>query len=36
MKRTQMYKTEEGWAKLRYEEGKTHSGNCGNYDGGDK
>ena len=36
MKRTQMYKTEEGRAKLRYEEGKTHSGNCGNCDGGDK
>jgi len=34
MKRSQMYKTEEGKAKLRYEEGKTHSGGCGNCDGG--
>ena len=30
MKRMQLYKTEEGRAKLRYEEGETHSGNCGN------
>ena len=34
MKRTQMYKTEEGLAKLKYQEGDTHHGNCGN--GGDK
>ncbi len=30
MKRTTLYKTEEGRAKLRYEEGETHHGNCGN------
>ncbi|MBQ6385917.1 MAG: sulfide/dihydroorotate dehydrogenase-like FAD/NAD-binding protein [Lachnospiraceae bacterium] len=30
MKRSQMYKTYEGEAKLRYEEGKTHEGGCGN------
>ncbi|MDO4477747.1 MAG: sulfide/dihydroorotate dehydrogenase-like FAD/NAD-binding protein [Lachnospiraceae bacterium] len=35
MKRMQMYKTEEGRAKLRYEEGDTHHGGCGNC-GGDK
>ena len=29
MKRQQMYKTEEGRAKLAYEEGKTHHGGCG-------
>lgn len=29
MKRMQMYKTEEGRAKLAYEEGKTHHGGCG-------
>ena len=34
MKRTQMYKTEEGLAKLKYQEGDTHHGNCGN--GGNK
>lgn len=34
MKRAQMYKTEEGKAKLRYEEGKTHHGGCGQCDGG--
>ncbi|MBQ0059645.1 MAG: sulfide/dihydroorotate dehydrogenase-like FAD/NAD-binding protein [Lachnospiraceae bacterium] len=30
MKRMQMYKTEEGRAKLAYEEGDTHHGGCGN------
>ena len=35
MKRQQMYKTEEGRAKLAYEEGKTHHGGCG-YCGGEK
>ncbi len=30
LKRSQMYKTIEGQAKLRYEEGKTHEGGCGN------
>ncbi|HAE45028.1 MAG TPA: NAD-binding oxidoreductase [Lachnospiraceae bacterium] len=30
MKRMTLYKTEEGRAKLRYEEGETHHGNCGN------
>ena len=30
MKRTTLYKTEEGRAKLKYEEGETHHGNCGN------
>ncbi len=30
MKRAQMYKTQEGEAKLRYEEGRTHEGGCGN------
>lgn len=30
MKRQSMYKTEEGRAKLRYEEGDTHHGGCGN------
>ena len=34
MKRMQMYKTEEGRAKLKYEEGETHHGGCGNCDGG--
>lgn len=29
MKRSQMYKTQEGEAKLKYLEGSTHSGNCG-------
>ena len=29
MKRQAMYKTEEGRAKLAYEEGKTHHGGCG-------
>ena len=36
MKRMQMYKTEEGRAKLAYEEGETHHGGCGHCDGGDK
>ena len=35
MKRQQMYKTEEGRAKLAYEEGKTHHGGCGHC-GGEK
>ena len=35
MKRQQQYKTEEGRAKLAYEEGATHHGGCGNC-GGDK
>jgi len=33
MKRQQMYRTEEGRAKLRYQEGKTHHGGCGNCGG---
>ena len=35
MKRMQQYKTEEGRAKLAYEEGATHHGGCGHC-GGDK
>ena len=35
MKRHQQYKTEEGRAKLAYEEGDTHHGGCGHC-GGDK
>ena len=35
MKRQQQYKTEEGRAKLAYEEGNTHHGGCGHC-GGDK
>ena len=35
MKRATLYKTEEGRAKLQYEEGKTHHGGCGQC-GGDK
>ncbi len=35
MKRATLYKTEEGRAKLKYEEGKTHHGGCGQC-GGDK
>ena len=35
MKRQQQYKTEEGRAKLAYEEGDTHHGGCGQC-GGDK
>ncbi len=35
MKRQQQYKTEEGRAKLAYEEGDTHHGGCGRC-GGDK
>ena len=35
MKRQQQYKTEEGRAKLAYEEGDTHHGDCGHC-GGDK
>ena len=35
MKRMQQYKTEEGRAKLEYEEGDTHHGGCGHC-GGDK
>ena len=35
MKRQQQYKTEEGRAKLAYEEGATHHGGCGQC-GGDK
>ena len=35
MKRQQQYKTEEGCAKLAYEEGDTHHGGCGHC-GGDK
>ena len=30
IKRAQMYKTEEGRARLAYEEGETHHGGCGN------
>lgn len=30
MKRSQTYKTEEGEAKLKYLEGRTHEGGCGN------
>ena len=30
MKRQQMYKTEEGRAILKFQEGKTHHGGCGN------
>ena len=35
MKRQQMYKTDEGRAKLKFLEGDTHHGGCGNC-GGDK
>ena len=35
MKRQQQYRTEEGRAKLAYEEGDTHHGGCGHC-GGDK
>ena len=35
MKRQQMYKTEEGRALLKLQEGDTHHGGCGHY-GGDK
>ena len=35
MKRQMMYKTEEGRALLKYQEGSTHHGGCGNC-GGDK
>ena len=35
MKRQQMYKTEEGRAMLKLQEGDTHHGGCGNC-GGDK
>ena len=35
MKRQQMYKTEEGRAILKFQEGKTHHGGCGNC-GGDE
>ena len=35
MKRQTMYKTEEGRALLKYQEGDTHHGGCGNC-GGDK
>lgn len=35
MKRSQLYKTEEGRAMLRYQEGETHHGGCGNC-GGEK
>ena len=34
MKRQQQYKTEEGRAKLAYEEGDTHHGGCGHCGGG--
>ena len=34
MKRQQMYKTEEGRAILKFQEGKTHHGGCGNCGGG--
>ena len=33
MKRQQMYKTEEGRAILKFQEGKTHNGGCGNCGG---
>ena len=33
MKRMQMYKTEEGRAILKFQEGKTHHGGCGNCGG---
>ena len=35
MQRATLYKTEEGEAMLRYQEGATHHGGCGNC-GGDK
>ena len=35
MKRQQMYKTEEGRAILKFQEGETHHGGCGNC-GGDR
>jgi ferredoxin--NADP+ reductase len=35
MKRSQLYKTEEGRAMLKYQEGETHHGGCGNC-GGEK
>ena len=35
MKRSRLYKTEEGEAMLKYQEGDTHHGGCGNC-GGDK
>ena len=35
MKRSQMYKTEEGRALLKLQEGDTHHGGCGHC-GGDK
>ena len=35
MKRSAMYKAEEGRRLLEYKEGKTHHGGCGNC-GGDK
>ena len=34
MKRQQLYKTQEGRAMLKLEEGDTHHGNCGNCGGG--
>ena len=33
MKRSQMYKTEEGRAMLKVQEGDTHHGGCGNCGG---
>lgn len=33
MKRQQQYKTQEGRAKLAYEEGDTHHGGCGHCNG---
>ena len=35
MKRSSLYKTQEGQAMLKYQEGETHHGGCGNC-GGDK
>ncbi|MCR5060263.1 MAG: sulfide/dihydroorotate dehydrogenase-like FAD/NAD-binding protein [Saccharofermentans sp.] len=36
MERMSLYRTEEGRALLRFREGATHHGGCGNCDGGDK
>ena len=36
MKRSQMYKSQEGRALLKLQEGITHHGGCGNCDGGEK
>ena len=36
MERMSLYRTEEGRALLKFREGATHHGGCGNCDGGDK